>query len=120
MASLQQPVISLSSSQFLGKSLKCSSSQQTSVTRMPGSLCIRAGAYTDILIETAKSIASLGHGILAIDKSNATCGKRLASIGLENNETNRQSYTQLLCTAPCWDSTSQVLSFLRRLYINRL
>ncbi|KAJ0989130.1 hypothetical protein J5N97_007486 [Dioscorea zingiberensis] len=30
----------------------------------------------------AKSIASTGHGILAIDESNATCGKALASIGL--------------------------------------
>ncbi|MCO5574252.1 hypothetical protein L7F22_028034 [Adiantum nelumboides] len=100
MASLLQPAISLSSSQFLGKSLKCSSSQQTSVTPMPGSLCIRAGAYTDELIKTAKSIASPGRGILAMDESNATCGKRLASIGLENNETNRQAYRQLLCTAP--------------------
>ncbi|KAF2310895.1 hypothetical protein GH714_018232 [Hevea brasiliensis] len=33
-----------------------------------------------------KSIASPGRGILAIDESNATCGKRLASIGLDNNE----------------------------------
>ncbi|KAH7445670.1 hypothetical protein KP509_01G019500 [Ceratopteris richardii] len=33
-----------------------------------------------------------------MDESNATCGKRLASIGLENNEVNRQAYRQLLCT----------------------
>lgn len=37
---------------------------------------------------------------MAIDESNATCGKRLASIGLENNEVNRQAYRQLLCTTP--------------------
>ncbi|KAG6483660.1 hypothetical protein ZIOFF_060312 [Zingiber officinale] len=45
-----------------------------------------------------KSIASPGHGILAVDESNATCGKRLASIGLENTEQNRQAYRQLLLT----------------------
>lgn len=37
-----------------------------------------------------QKIASPGHGILAMDKSNATCGKRLDSIGLENTEQNRQ------------------------------
>lgn len=47
-----------------------------------------------------RTIASPGRGILAIDESNATCGKRLASIGLENNEVNRQAYRQLLCTTP--------------------
>lgn len=45
-------------------------------------------------------MASPGRGILAMDESNATCGKRLASIGLENNEVNRQAYRQLLCTTP--------------------
>lgn len=47
-----------------------------------------------------KSIASPGRGILAIDESNATCGKRLASIGLDNTEPNRQAYRQLLLTTP--------------------
>ncbi|MCO5572252.1 hypothetical protein L7F22_026005 [Adiantum nelumboides] len=94
-----KPAISLSSSQCLGKSLKWSSLQQTSITPMPGSLCICARAYTNELIKTSKSIASPGCGILAIDESNATCRKRLASIALENNETNRQAYMQLLCTA---------------------
>ena len=37
-----------------------------------------------------QKIASPGHGILAMDESNATCGKRLDSIGLENTEQNRQ------------------------------
>ncbi|KAL3720484.1 hypothetical protein ACJRO7_005322 [Eucalyptus globulus] len=51
-----------------------------------------------------KSIASPGRGILAIDESNATCGKRqlsctpLASIRLDNTEVNRQAYRQLLLT----------------------
>ncbi|GMY12177.1 fructose-bisphosphate aldolase 1, chloroplastic isoform X1 [Fagus crenata] len=47
-----------------------------------------------------KSIASPGCGILAMDESNATCGKRLAAIGLENTEANCQAYRTLLVTAP--------------------
>ena len=35
-----------------------------------------------------------------MDESNATCGKRLDSIGLENTEANRQAYRELLCTTP--------------------
>ncbi|CAN1173315.1 Fructose-bisphosphate aldolase 2, chloroplastic [Linum perenne] len=37
---------------------------------------------------------------MAMDESNATCGKRLASIGLENTEANRQAYRTLLVSAP--------------------
>nr|CAB3472475.1 unnamed protein product [Digitaria exilis] len=57
-----------------------------------------AGSYADELVSTAKSVASPGRGILAIDESNATCGKRLSSIGLDNTEANRQAYRQLLLT----------------------
>lgn len=35
-----------------------------------------------------------------MDESNATCEKRLASIGLENTEANRQAYRTLLVIAP--------------------
>ncbi|KAL0334672.1 UNVERIFIED_CONTAM: Fructose-bisphosphate aldolase 2, chloroplastic [Sesamum radiatum] len=66
----------------------------------PSSLSIRASSYADELVKTAKTIASPGRGILAMDESNATCGKRLASIGLENTEANRQAYRTLLVTAP--------------------
>ncbi|XP_064969065.1 fructose-bisphosphate aldolase, chloroplastic isoform X2 [Musa acuminata AAA Group] len=64
------------------------------------SFTVRAGAYSDELVKTAKTIASPGRGILAMDESNATCGKRLASIGLENTEANRQAYRTLLVSAP--------------------
>lgn len=47
-----------------------------------------------------KTVATPGRGILAMDESNATCGKILASIGLENTEANRQAYRTLLVTAP--------------------
>ncbi|KAL7240100.1 hypothetical protein ACSBR2_005881 [Camellia fascicularis] len=56
------------------------------------------------LLLIIKSIASPGHGILAIDESNATCGKRLSSIGLDNTEVNRQAYRQLLLTTPGLDT----------------
>ncbi|KAK6916634.1 Fructose-bisphosphate aldolase, class-I [Dillenia turbinata] len=69
-------------------------------TTAPSALTVRAGSYADELVKTAKTIASPGRGILAMDESNATCGKRLASIGLENTEANRQAYRTLLVTAP--------------------
>jgi fructose-bisphosphate aldolase class 1 len=47
-----------------------------------------------------KTIASPGRGILAMDESNATCGKRLDSIGVENTEDNRRAYRELLLSAP--------------------
>ncbi|KAF5765137.1 putative fructose-bisphosphate aldolase [Helianthus annuus] len=56
----------------------------------PSALTVSA-SYADELVKTAKTIASPGRGILAMDESNATCGKRLASIGLENTEANRQA-----------------------------
>ncbi|KAJ9564390.1 hypothetical protein OSB04_000356 [Centaurea solstitialis] len=65
----------------------------------PSALTVRA-SYADELVKTAKTIASPGRGILAMDESNATCGKRLASIGLENTEANRQAYRTLLVTPP--------------------
>lgn len=45
-------------------------------------------------------VATAGHGILAMDESNATCGKRLDSIGVENTEDNRRAYRELLVTTP--------------------
>lgn len=42
-----------------------------------------------------QKIASPGHGILAMDESNATCGKRLDSIGMENTEASRQVFPSI-------------------------
>ena len=47
-----------------------------------------------------KKIASKGKGIMAMDESNATCGKRLDSIGMENTEENRRTYRELLLATP--------------------
>lgn len=42
----------------------------------------------NIFLEFART----GKGILAVDESTNTIGKRLASIGVENTEANRQAY----------------------------
>ncbi|GFY94458.1 fructose-bisphosphate aldolase 2 [Actinidia rufa] len=83
-----------------GQSLRqppSSSSSVSLVRSRPTTFTVRATtSYADELIKTAKTVASPGRGILAMDESNATCGKRLASIGLENTEANRQAYRTLL------------------------
>merc|ERR1719199_2475490 len=86
------------------KSMKIFSKKQvmlpvTSVTNN-SVLPLRANPYAEELTQTASKIASAGRGILAMDESNATCGKRLESIGLENTELNRQRYRDLLVTTP--------------------
>ncbi|KAH7660269.1 Fructose-bisphosphate aldolase class-I protein [Dioscorea alata] len=58
------------------------------------------GKYAEELIKTAKYIATPGKGILAADESTGTIGKRLASINVENIESNRQALRQLLFTTP--------------------
>ncbi|KZV53355.1 fructose-bisphosphate aldolase 1, chloroplastic [Dorcoceras hygrometricum] len=104
-ASFLKPSPALDKSEFVkGHSLLRHSSTSAANVRSqpkaaPSPLTVRA-SYADELVKTAKTIASPGRGILAIDESNATCGKRLASIGLENTEANRQAYRTLLVTAP--------------------
>jgi hypothetical protein len=46
--------------------------------------------YLAELKATAKYIAQRGRGILASDESNATTGKRLATVGVDNTEDNRR------------------------------
>lgn len=116
MASLLNSSVSLSSSQFLGQPLKPLSAPPSSQLANP-SLSVRASAYSDELVKTAKAVASTGRGILAMDESNATCGKRLASIGLDNTEANRQAYRQLLVTTPgLGDYISGAIMFEETLY----
>jgi len=54
--------------------------------------------YTEELKKTASAIAQPGKGILAVDESTKTVGKRLASIGVENTEDNRKAYRGMLFT----------------------
>ena len=49
---------------------------------------------------TAKSMVENGKGILAIDESTPTIGKRFDTINLESTEENRRTYRDLLITNP--------------------
>ncbi|KAI3990070.1 hypothetical protein MKX01_013556 [Papaver californicum] len=102
MASMSMVKLNASSSQWIGQQSFNRKNNGSLFSRSARrvSLPIRAGSYTDELVQTAKTIASPGRGILAIDESSATVGKRLASIGLDNTEPNRQAYRQLLLTTP--------------------
>jgi len=52
------------------------------------------------LLETAAAMVAPGKGILAIDESTGTIGKRLDSVGLENTESHRIGYRDTLLTTP--------------------
>lgn len=80
-------------------------SRLTSEQYVSGVLWRYAGSFQrdlnlTLLLYMQKSIASPGRGILAMDESNGTCGKRLDSIGVENTEENRRSYRELLVSTP--------------------
>lgn len=53
----------------------------------------------DELRKNANLLAAKGKGLLAVDESTPTVGKRLAGIGVENTEENRQAYRGMLFTA---------------------
>ena len=52
------------------------------------------------LAETAQAMVAPGKGIIAIDESTTTIGKRFAAVGVENTEENRRAYRELLLTTP--------------------
>ncbi|BBN00803.1 fructose-bisphosphate aldolase, class I [Marchantia polymorpha subsp. ruderalis] len=60
----------------------------------------KTNPFADELRRTAAFISAPGKGILASDESNATTGKRLATVGLDNTEANRQAWRELLYSAP--------------------
>ena len=71
----------------------------------------------DELRETAKRLAARGKGLLAVDESTPTVGKRLAGIGVENTEENRQAYRGMLFTAAgLGDYVSGAILFEETLY----
>lgn len=56
--------------------------------------------FKDELMANAKAIARPGFGILAADESTGTIGKRFKGINVENTESNRRAYRELLFTSP--------------------
>ncbi|KAM0056612.1 putative fructose-bisphosphate aldolase [Helianthus debilis subsp. tardiflorus] len=75
------------------------------------------GKYADELIANAAYIGTPGKGILAADESTATIGKRLSSINVENNESNRRALRELLfCTPGALQYISGIILFEETLY----
>jgi len=70
----------------------------TRVSSSPMSMAL--SDYKKELAATAAAIAAPGKGILAVDESTKTIGKRLESIGVANTEEARQAYRGLLFTTP--------------------
>lgn len=56
--------------------------------------------FKNELAQTAAGLTAPGKGILAVDESTKTVGKRLESIGQQNTEEMRQAWRGLLFTAP--------------------
>jgi len=81
---------------------KASIRSSSTGSRRTNAIKVRASSnpFEEELCATAKYIATRGKGILASDESNATTGKRLDSVGVENTEENRRNWRQLLYTAP--------------------
>lgn len=52
------------------------------------------------LAETALAMVAPGKGIIAIDESTTTIGKRFAAVGIENTEDHRRAYRELLLPTP--------------------
>merc|ERR1719353_2803925 len=68
--------------------------------KQPAVFAVAPLKYADELVQTATAMVQPGKGLLACDESTGTVGKRLESIGLENTETNRQTWRNLLFTTP--------------------
>jgi fructose-bisphosphate aldolase class I len=104
-------------SSFCGTAVVSQTSVAPKATNV--AFAVRAAGYDEELVKTANTIATKGRGILAMDESNATCGKRLASIGLDNTEENRQAYRQLLINTPgLGEYISGAILFEETLYQN--
>lgn len=70
------------------------------------------GVNVDSLHEIAKALVTRGKGILAADESSGTIKRRFDALGIENTETNRRDYRQLLFTSSgIQDTISGVILF---------
>jgi len=73
--------------------------------------------FKEELRKTARAIASPGKGILAADESTNTIGSRFSKIKVENTETNRRAYRELLFTTKGWGQfCSGVILYEETLY----
>jgi len=117
MAAVAMNTVSLKAS-LMGTKVR---NVSTKASAVPAKMVTKCGAYDAELIATANKIASAGHGILAMDESNGTCGKRLESVGVENTEPNRRNYRDLLVSTPgLGEYISGAILFEETLYQSRL
>jgi fructose-bisphosphate aldolase, class I len=74
----------------------------------------------DELVAIAEALVAPGKGILAADESTATIQKRFDAIGVDNTETNRRDYRELLfrSTQAMTDHISGVILFDETIYQN--
>jgi len=73
--------------------------------------------YKEELIANARAISTPGKGILAADESTGTIGNRFKNINLENTESNRRAYRELLFTTPDFEKyISGVILYEETLY----
>ena len=70
--------------------------------------------YKVQLKKTAEQLSEKGKGILAVDESTKTIGKRLFDINVENTEENRQAYRGMLFTTPDLVNRLVVQFYLKR------
>mmetsp|Transcript_7357 Transcript_7357/g.19624 ORF Transcript_7357/g.19624 Transcript_7357/m.19624 type:complete len:401 (+) Transcript_7357:131-1333(+) len=108
---------------FFGAAAACpaarSQARAGAVVRMSIGVKGNVEKFADELASTASKIAAPGKGILAVDESTKTIGKRLESIGVENTEEMRQAYRGLLFTCPgLGDYISGAILFEETLYQN--
>lgn len=68
------------------------------------------------LAETVTRITRPGYGILAADESTGTIGQRFSKINVENNETNRRDYRELLFRADIEKGISGVIMYEETLF----
>ena len=70
-----------------------------------------------VLNEIALAMVAPGRGLLAADESTGTIEKRFKSINVENTESNRQTYRDMLFTTPGFEKhTSGVILFEETLF----
>jgi len=92
-----------------GECVKCQPKPSTAALRQ---------AQKKELSAIAASLVAAGKGIFAADESTVTMGKRLAKIGVSNDEENRRQYRQLLFTAgkDAFNNISGLILFHETLY----
>ena len=52
------------------------------------------------IVDTATTLVARGKGLLAMDESNGTCGKRFTAVGIPQTEAFRRAYREMIVSTP--------------------